>query len=146
VNTWFPPCALGNAHRLAVRRLFESCNGLVTLAVLTAEIARQPLTGDHVNDTLAAAATLLLRQIAGRSLADAAPCAFCTRPLWREESPGAIGVMLPFGLGADSDAIGVLICVSCATDRSQAELVRAVLNRLPGARALPPPVNGVGHA
>jgi hypothetical protein len=147
VSTWFPPGAVGNAHRLAVRRLLESCDGVVTIAVLTAARARQPLTGDHVDDAMKASTTLLLRRISLRSRADAAACLFCAAPLWRGSPPAAIGVLMPYGMAdAAHDVIGMLICTNCVQDHSQAELVRAVLSRLPGSRALPAPVNAVGHA
>jgi hypothetical protein len=130
-----------------IRRLLEACDGVVTLAVLTAERARRPLTGDHSADRMKCAATLLLRRISLRSRADAAACMLCAAPLWHGSPPAAVAVLLPYGMAdAAHDVIGTLICASCATGHSNCELTHRVLGMLPGSRALPTPVSGVGHA
>jgi hypothetical protein len=129
-----------------IRRLLEACDGCMMLAVCRTEVAGLPRTGDRVADTVKSAAALLIRRIGRRSRARAAPCVFCDAPLWRGEPPAAILVLMPFGLSEEHDVAGVLICARCAAGRTDCELTHRVIDLMPDARILPPPVAAVGHA
>jgi hypothetical protein len=138
-----------------LRRVFESSQGAMTLTVLTstssATLLAAVMTGDAAAKAVLQAADRLLRQIHRRSQARALECWLCdSGALWRGEPPGAVGLLTPFGIEPARVAVGMAICSSCATDRSERELAHAAVAKLRGGMLpdlrLLPPMPQAGHA
>ena len=72
------------------------------------------------------------------------------RTLWRGEPPAAVGLLTPFGIEPVRVAVGMAICSSYATDRSERELAHAAVAKLRGGMLpdlrLLPPMPQAGHA
>jgi hypothetical protein len=137
-----------------IRQVFDAGGGCMTLVILTpdasASIITDAVAGDATANAILTAADQLLRRIHRRSRTRALPCLLCDATmLWRCEPPGAVGVLVPFGVAARV-AIGLAICCCCAEDRTETELAHVAVGRLragmlPDLRILPP-MAVAGHA
>ena len=138
-----------------LREVFDAGSGVMTLVVLTARSSRSlvcdAIDGDATAKTVLAAADQLLRRIHRRSAGTALPCMLCDRnPLCRSEPPGAVAVLLPFGIVPVRNAVGLAICTDCTEARIGSALANAVVAQLrdgalPDLRALPA-LAQAGHA
>lgn len=135
--------------------VFEAGGGALTLIVITTEsaatIVAAAMEGDLAAKTILAAGDQLLRSIEQRSRANAMACALCDdNALWRDEAPGAIGLLTPFNVDDVHVAVGLAVCGACAADRSERQLGLAMVTKLrtewlPDLRVLPT-IHAVGHA
>jgi hypothetical protein len=109
------------------------------------------MSGDATAKTVLVAAEQLLRRIERRSRNRPLPCLTCdSNTLWREEPPGAVAVLMSFGLKPIRTAIGVAVCADCVADRSGLELGMAAVamfrsTLMPDLRVIPAP-SAAGHA
>ena len=127
----------------------------MTLALITAassvSLVVDAMNGDTAAKGVLAAANRLLQQIDQCSRADAMTCWLCDdNALWRDEAPGAIGVLMPYGAEPMRVAVAMALCPDCTAVHSGRELGYAAVTKLrtgwmPGLRTFVP-VAAAGHA
>jgi hypothetical protein len=115
--------------------VFNAGQGAMSLIVLTPETSVATViaatNGEPAAIVVLNAADQLLRQVHDRhTRRTALLCTLCDNPLWRNAPPHALGVMLPFGVDAPRDAVGLAFCASCVADRSDRDLALAVVTKL----------------
>jgi hypothetical protein len=135
--------------------VFSAGGGVMTLVVVNdrsaLSIVSDAMAGDALAKSVLAAADQLLRRIERRTRATALPCLLCDRGLlWRGEAPGAVAVLMPYGIDPVRTAVGMALCASCAEDRTRADTAQAIVAKLrdgmlPDLRVFYP-VAEAGHA
>jgi len=138
-----------------LREVLDAAGGVMSLAIITTQSSRalvcEAVGGDATAKTVLAAADELLRRIERRSEQAPLRCTLCDRnALCRSEPPGAVAVLLPYGIVSVRNAIGMALCVACTESRSRTALANAVAaqlrtNALPDLRTLPA-MSATGHA
>jgi hypothetical protein len=138
-----------------LRQVFEASQGAMTLVIVTQQsaalIVAAAMRGDATATTALAAADRVLRRIHRRSRANALPCVLCDdNAVWRSEPPGAVALLMPYGVEAVRVAVGFALCTDCATGRAELDLARAAVARfratsMPDIRQIAP-MAVAGHA
>jgi hypothetical protein len=147
---------LNEGYEHDVRSVFADGAGCVTVCVSTERalpnFMAAAAAGVGFAATVVRVTREVLRKISCRSQDKALCCWLCDAPtLCRSEPPGAIVVMLPFGVDEPPVVAGLCLCRECCEPRDEAELGQAAVVRLreqwaPDLRVLPPLVAEAGHA
>jgi hypothetical protein len=138
-----------------IQQVFAAGQGCLTLTVIGPKVApvlvAAVMDGDAFAKAVLHAADRLLRKIQRRSRGNALTCLLCDdNVLWREEPPGAVGVLTPFGVVPVHLAVGLAYCEHCAAEHGEAALGHATValfrnTVMPDLRVLPVMAEA-GHA